>query len=327
MVSNQSGRKSYFELSEHNSIQVIVFFVVILIFAIIIFNIIIVGLEGFFRDFLDGRVFHSGEILGKSLEYPDPKSRTDWLFSWAVDIYVNTPSEGRYWFNPILAVFVPVSLLSIACGVSVSALLPRSIGYMNQKIQREITNFLDKILISRDGFYSEEYHDELADEIINADIRDLYDYEEIWNINVEELKILQKALKWYNGSLLYKIIHVRDGLGIYMHSYFTVKYNNAVLGFVYIGAAVLIIIIGLRGLKFIPPTQPSLVLFALGLEFSLLITYATTLMYAKQDEETEHEHSRSASGNSTSLLGTNNLSSAKEIESLLRVFIKKSNKD
>jgi len=62
-----------------------------------------------------------------------------------------------------------------------------------------------------------------------------------------------------------------------------------VLGLVYIGAAVLIIVIGLRGLKFLPATDPSVVLGALGLEFLLLITYAAMLMYGRGEESSADE--------------------------------------
>jgi hypothetical protein len=111
---------------------------------------------------------------------------------------------------------------------------------------------------------------------------------------------------------------------MYMRFYFSVKYSNTILGFVYIGAGVLIIIIGLRGLKFIPQTQPSLVIFALGLEFSLLITYAFTLMYTKQEEEsTDHQPQQLQQDNA---LLTNNLGNMKEIENLLKVFIQTTKK-
>jgi hypothetical protein len=87
---------------------------------------------------------------------------------------------------------------------------------------------------------------------------------------------------------------------------------------VYVGAAVLIVIIGLRGLKFIPATEPSLVFFALGLEFSLLITYAITLMYSKPDEVIDLKVNQT--NNEVIALGKE-FSEAKELESLLRVFI------
>jgi hypothetical protein len=111
---------------------------------------------------------------------------------------------------------------------------------------------------------------------------------------------------------------------MYMRFYFTVKYGNTVLGFVYIGAAVLIIIVGLRGLKFIPPTQPSVVLFALGLEFTLLVIYAFSLIYTKQDDEQEAEHSSKGTGGTDYMYLSSDYGSSRDVEKLLRVFIKSS---
>ena len=86
------------------------------------------------------------------------------------------------------------------------------------------------------------------------------------------------------------------------------------------GAAFLIIIIGLRGLKFIPSTQPSLVFFALGLEFNMLFTYAFTLMFSRQEDESKD----TLSGNSKHEMEmlSNQFGSDKQVERLLRVFIK-----
>jgi arginine exporter protein ArgO len=69
-----------------------------------------------------------------------------------------------------------------------------------------------------------------------------------------------------------------------LRNHFTIEYEQAVLGSIYVGAAVLIIIIGLRGLQFIPKERPSLVLFAIALEFVLLIAYAVTLMFSPSQE-------------------------------------------
>ena len=135
----------------------------------------------------------------------------------------------------------------------------------------------------------------------------------------EYLQYLQKAVIWRDSGLFYKLFNLNDGIRMYMRSYFTVKYGNSVLGLVYIGAAILIIIVGLRGLKFIPPSQPSLVLMALGLEFTLLMVYAMNLMYSKEDEQ---EGGRIEPRKSESLLNLGDFDSSREIESLLRVFIK-----
>lgn len=313
--------KSYYELSEHNTLQISLFFIILFSMIIFFFVFILNFMGDFFSGFLNGQVFHSGEIVSYSLEEVLPEKRTDYLFSWAVDIYVGTPDEARYWFNPILSLFIPISLLSVMFTVFLSALMPRNLGFVRQKIEREIASALVKIAIVKHGHFIEGNNQEIADELLRANIRDLHDYVDIWDMSFEDLKTLYLALKWRNSSFIRKILSINDGLRIYMRNYFVVQYGNTVLGFVYMGAAVLIIIIGLRGLKFIPPTQPSLVLFALGLEFSLLIIYAATLMYSRLDEESEGNKSKGKDAGS--LLVTNKFGNSKEIESLLRVFIKK----
>jgi arginine exporter protein ArgO len=93
------------------------------------------------------------------------------------------------------------------------------------------------------------------------------------------------------------------------------------LGLVYIGAAVLIIIIGMRGLKFIPSTQPSLVFFALGLEFSVLLTYAFSVMYSRSDNETEQDKNKENNHSGNYIL-SDEFGNSKEIENLLRAYIR-----
>ncbi len=312
--------KSYFELSEHNAFQRIMFIMIIAGSFITFFMLLLLFFDNFFVNFLNGRVFNSDQVVSYTLERNEPLKHTNYFTSWAVDIYVDTPEEARYWFNPALSLFVPTLTLSVVFALAFTAILPRSIGYMSHKIEREIVNFLDKIALAKYGQPTEHEYEEIMNEIINANLQDLHDYEELWKINIDDLKTLHNALRWKNSSLFYRIIHVNDGIKFYMRSYFTSRYSNAILGMVYIGAAVLIIIIGLRGLKFIPPTQPSLVLFALGLEFSLLITYAVTLMYYPQEKDEEKE---TKGKQPDSLLMTNDFGSSKEIESLLRVFVKK----
>jgi len=71
---------------------------------------------------------------------------------------------------------------------------------------------------------------------------------------------------------------------LYMSHHFTEKYSNSVTGLAYAGAAILIVIIGVRGLKFIPPTRPSLILGAIFLEGSMLALLAFVLMYTESEE-------------------------------------------
>jgi hypothetical protein len=74
------------------------------------------------------------------------------------------------------------------------------------------------------------------------------------------------------------------GLRLYMAHHFTEKYSNNVTGLAYFGAAILIVIIGIRGLKFIPATKPSLILAAISLEGTLLALLAFGLVYTEGEE-------------------------------------------
>jgi hypothetical protein len=69
-----------------------------------------------------------------------------------------------------------------------------------------------------------------------------------------------------------------------MAHHFTERYSNNVTGMAYAGAAFLIVAVGVRGLKFIPPTKPSFILLAIFLEFSMLTLLAVTLFYTEEEE-------------------------------------------
>ncbi|MCX6147372.1 MAG: hypothetical protein NTW25_09010, partial [Candidatus Kapabacteria bacterium] len=74
------------------------------------------------------------------------------------------------------------------------------------------------------------------------------------------------------------------GLRLYLAHHFSEKYSNNVTGLAYAGAAVLIIAVGIRGLKFIPANRPSLIFFAILLEFTLLSLMAVTIFYTEEEE-------------------------------------------
>jgi hypothetical protein len=78
-----------------------------------------------------------------------------------------------------------------------------------------------------------------------------------------------------------------SGMATYMRFHFTEEYSNTVTGMAYGGAAFLIFVVGIRGLKFIPATKPSFILFALGIEFSMLVLLATTMIFTVEEERTD----------------------------------------
>lgn len=84
---------------------------------------------------------------------------------------------------------------------------------------------------------------------------------------------------WKNNH--YKI---PAGLRLYLAHHFSEKYSNNVTGLAYAGAAILIIAVGVRGLKFIPANRPSYIFFAILLEFTLLSLMAVTIFYTEEEE-------------------------------------------
>lgn len=313
----KSNIQNYFELTESNYVQNIIFlFLTILVLSILVYFIYPI-LYWLFEDYLKGHIYNSGELVSYTLDNQKIKEPTNFIFNWAIDVNSNTEQEARYWFNPVVSLFLPVLNFALFIAFCISTLLPQKYGTAHHKIEREIASILDKICLSRFGYHSNEEREIVAKELLNADLRNLHDYEIEWGYSLSDLIVIHKALKWKNGSFLWKVFHVNDGLSLYLKLYVNIKYSNAILGFVYVGAAVLIVIIGLRGLKFIPSTEPSLVFFALGLEFSLLLTYAVTLMYAREEEL----ENKGKSYRSEDTYLSNEFSDEKELESLLRVFI------
>ena len=73
-------------------------------------------------------------------------------------------------------------------------------------------------------------------------------------------------------------------LVFYFRYHITAVYGNIIQGLVAGGAAVLIFVIGLRGLKLIPAEEPSLILMALSLEFILLIILMLSFAGSAQEE-------------------------------------------
>lgn len=94
--------------------------------------------------------------------------------------------------------------------------------------------------------------------------------------SIEDLKA---ALEWQRNRL-----RIGSAIRLYMAHHFTEQYSNNVTGLAYGGAALLIVAVGIRGLKFIPPTRPSLILGAIFLEFSMLLLLAFTLLYTEEEE-------------------------------------------
>ncbi len=316
--------KSYLELSEHDSLQVIIFNSIIVIVASAFFLALLPLIENLIQNFLSGVVYNSGEEVSYSLEQSEPQDETSYFFRWAVDLYVKTPDESRYWFNPTLALFLPSLLVGVLTAISITIMLPDNVGFMSRKIERELINLVHRFSYLRSGYYSRKEEALFAGDVKNASLRELNEMAEELKISLEDLRLLKKALIWRDSGMIKRLFRMNDGLIIYMRMHFTVKYSNAMLGLVYIGAAVLIVIIGLRGLKLVPSTQPTIILFALSLEFCFLILYAITVIYSKEEEEQDMDNQPRQQPETT--LANGGFGTSKEIERMLRVFLKSERK-
>lgn len=313
-------QQSYFELVEHNTVQRTILTLIFLISLVTVSWGGLIFLQTVFKEVLSADLIVEGTIreLEETNEYLDEEA--DYFFKWVIDFQNSQGDFSRYWLNPTLAFFIPVLLISSVVSVVLTSLMPKDIGFMRQKIEREIARMLTRISTRIYGDKADDYHEKIIEEIKSADIRDLHKLEKKWKEPLEDLIVFHKAVVWRDNNLFYRITHFADGLTIYMRMYFTVKYNSTILGMVYIGAAILIVIIGLRGQKFIPSNKPSLVFFALSLEFTLLLTYALTLMFSKQEDEgksIEQDREETKSIPLSADFGTR-----KEAQDLLKAFVK-----
>lgn len=89
----------------------------------------------------------------------------------------------------------------------------------------------------------------------------------------------KNGLEWENN-------HFKAGKGfkLYMAHHFTEQFSNNVTGMAYGGAALLIVGVGIRGLKFIPADRPSVMLMVIFLEFTMLTLLAVTMFYTENEE-------------------------------------------
>jgi hypothetical protein len=272
------------------------------------------------EQYLEGQVTNNGKMTAINKDRKELKTQTDYYTRWEIIIYKGSEQEASYWFNPILSLFMPITLFSFLLSLMLSSILPIKIGLMRHKIEREIFNTIDGLHLKVNKHYSEDNNTSIEQMILKADTLGILNLADDWDISAEDLRYIQTALKWKNGNSLHRIVNTWKALKFYLRFYFTDKYSNVVLGLVYIGAAVLIIIIGMRGLKFIPSTQPSLVFFALGLEFSVLLTYAFTVIYSRSDNEQNTQ--TSTKNNDVVPMLSSEFGNSKEVENLLRAFLR-----
>lgn len=278
-----------------------------------------------------------------------PYIKTDYIFDFTnqvrtekADGYVKGASEwvvkasgegGLGEFAIILEPAVGFTVLSLVFGLglalAITFFMPSSIGYMAQKVDREIvhnkakirlqTGFADEIVdlltmpdhklkelephqvrsafkvvwdrtsmededtTKKQGRRSVRFEDVFTPDVdlvfFRAEVLLLRVREFFSDFVVKEIEDTKGGIEWSANRMKFL-----KGLRLYMSHHFTEKYSNNVTGLAYGGAAILIVIIGIRGLKFIPSTRPSLILAAIALEGSLLALLAFALLFTEEEE-------------------------------------------
>ena len=223
------SRSQYFELSKHTSTQYVMY--AVLTIAIVAFLHIAVAMplmDMFFTKFMHADVASSGEILEYSIAEGAPKEDiiTNRFTNWGIiermasDEFAKDKKRiARYLFNPTLSLLPLVLFIGIGISSYIVAFLPKTIGLIRQKIQREIMNTLDTISIALYGEHTDEEIMHLRNRVMEADIRDLHDLAKEYKITVDEVRNLQGALLWQDATSPFEIfMRTQVALQFYMRS-------------------------------------------------------------------------------------------------------------
>ena len=132
MEYKSNKEQNYFELNEHNTLQVSVFAVFVLALSFAFFYLLAPATELMFEGYLLGQVTYDGSEMHYLLDVSSAKKPTNYFTSWAVDVYRGTPQEARYWFNPLLSLSIPSLIFGIFFAFIFSALLPQNLGYIRK---------------------------------------------------------------------------------------------------------------------------------------------------------------------------------------------------
>lgn len=199
------------------------------------------------------------------------KDKGEWI------VKAETLGEAPIMISPWLTFGIFSAFFGFVMAVFCTAMMPRQLGYIANKVEREIDNVVDRIDEQTGDKVSREEIERITAPNSKDDLRPIE--KEFGPVIVNEIEDVRAAKRWKRNRLLFM-----KGLRLYLTRHFAEKYGNNVQGFAYAGAALLIVIIGIRGLKFIPPTQPSILLFAISLEFTLLLLLAITLFYTEEEQ-------------------------------------------
>lgn len=249
--------------------------------------------------------------------------------------------EFQIILEPWIAFWYLSLVIAIVLSLLITMFLPSSVGFMailfdlqvdNTKAKIRLqTGFQDEIVdlltrtddkLAEVDFQTAEPYFRTIWERTESDVRSnkrVLEFDEVFDENVDivrfrEIHLYSRIKEFFSDFVLKEIedtkngihwrrnhIHVLKGFRLYMAHHFTEKYSNMVTGMAYGGAALLVVSVGIRGLKFIPAAKPSIILFSTLLEFTMLCLMALTMLYTEEEERMDKMLKKMEDSNKSSL--------------------------
>ncbi|MCB2205287.1 hypothetical protein KQI65_11100 [bacterium] len=194
------------------------------------------------------------------------------------DHILNT-GQTLYFVNPYYA-FMPLHIFfALIVAFLVSMFLPKgsSLAWVRAKVVREferVGSLLEKQFDAHDVDFA-------AILGVDRDKREhMLRFTTLPQVVINEVEDYMSISRYMKGESSNPLIPIK----FYFRYRISASYGNLIQGLVSGGAAILIFVIGLRGLKLIPQEEPSLILMALSIEFILLIVLMVTFAGSAQEE-------------------------------------------
>lgn len=188
-------------------------------------------------------------------------------------------SRTVYFVNPYIA-FMPLHLfIAGILAFLVSMFLPvqGSIAWTRRKLHREyerVGSLLRKQFEAHGVDFDEMFR------LSSTKREELLRFTTLPQVIVTEIEDYAAIDRWMRNESANPLVPLK----FYFRYRISAAYGNIIQGLVSGGAAILIFVIGLRGLKLIPAEEPSLILMALSVEFILLIVLMVTFAGSAQEE-------------------------------------------
>jgi hypothetical protein len=193
--------------------------------------------------------------------------------------YTMNYERTLYFINPYLSLFPMHIFIAGLVAFFISMYLPTgsSLAWIRGKLMREydrVGSLLEKQFDAHGVDFVQMFK---LSRIQREQLLRFTTLPQVVVTEVEDYISLHKYVEGKSRNFLTPVL-------FYFRYRISASYGNLIQGLVSGGAAILIFVIGLRGLKLIPQEEPSLILMALSIEFILLIVLMLTFAGSAQEE-------------------------------------------